>query len=590
MQRLIYLLLILTTLIVSFACSHDKHADETIERALTLLDERPDSALAILDAIHDAKAAWPEAQRMRYALAYAQAQNKAYVPFTTDSVVLAVADYYYRHGSDNERMMANYMVGCAYRDLGDAPTALKYLNKAVESVDASDKDCDLSTLMRVHSQMGGLYQNVLAFENDRFEEIQAENLAWQIGDTISAIQLKWARACSLFDEQHFTQCLSLLDSIEEFGQKNGLALSPDLLYPLRIEERLYYNDVEGAKKLFCIYEQESGITPNSPDDSIKYHGYYRQKGRFYNMAELPDEAISMYHRCIESARLNQLTPIDQLEVHEEYYRGLLNAYTTKHQPDSVIKYANLYCQFNDSTTRMHSSEQLLRMQSLYNYSKAQEDALVAEQKASHMRFMLFSFLICVLAAGFGLWRFYRTRIQRERQRQMEQNAEYQRLRQQFEHSAEELQLYKSDAERFREEKEAENAKLREALSRFGIDATDEAQWNEERNILASRTCERLHDLAVHGKKATQSELDALLPIAESSFPAFHAALTSATPALSPRELIVSTLIRFRFISSEVAVLTGMSAQSVTNMKSAINKKLFQAQGAKTLEARLMALK
>lgn len=128
MQRLIYLLFILATLIVSFACSHDKHADETIDRALTLLDERPDSALAILDAIRESKAAWPEAQRMRYDLAYAQAQNKAYVPFTTDSVVLAVADYYDRHGSDNERMMARYMVGCAYRDLGDAPTALKHLH------------------------------------------------------------------------------------------------------------------------------------------------------------------------------------------------------------------------------------------------------------------------------------------------------------------------------------------------------------------------------------------------------------------------------------------------------------------------------
>lgn len=590
MQRLIYLLLILTTLIVSFACSHDKHADETIDRALTLLDERPDSALAILDAIRDSKAAWPESQRMRYDLAYAQAQNKAYVPFTTDSVVLAVADYYDRHGSDNERMTANYMVGCAYRDLGDAPTALRYLNKAVEAVDASDKDCDLMTLLRVHSQMGELYQNVFDLEDERREDQLAENLAWQVGDTLAALSLKWLRATSLGDAQRYSEALAIVDSIEAFGQDNNYPVPPALIYTLKYVDRLEHNDFRAAGKYLSDLEKAMGFTPDSPDDSTPTNAYYRFKGKYYNQAGVPDSAIIMYRRCLASSTYDPLTPLEKQEVWEDFYKETMQAYSQKHQPDSVIKYANLYCQYNDSTTRMHSSENLLRMQSLYNYSKAQEDALVAEQKASHMRFMLFSFVICVLAAGFGLWRFYRRRIRRERQRQIEQNAEYQRLRQQFEHSAEELQLYKSYAERFREEKEAENAKLREALSRFGIDATDEAQWNEERNILASRTCERLHDLAVHGKEATQSELDALLPIAESSFPEFHAALTDATPALSPRELIVSTLIRFRFISSEVAVLTGLSPQRVTNMKSAINKKLFQAQGAKTLEARLMALK
>lgn len=588
MPRLIYLLFIFTTLIVSFACSHDKHADETIDRALTLLDERPDSALAVLDAIRDAKAAWPEAQRMHYDLAYAQAMNKAFVPFTTDSVVLAVADYYDRHGSDNERMVARYMVGCAYRDLGDAPTALKHYRLAAEVADTTDRDCDLTTLMRIHSQTELLFESVEAFENAVEEAHRGEQLAWQIGDTLSAIQLKWARACTLYDTRHYEESLAIIDTLENFGLVHHYDVSPEFIYPIRISCRMREGDAEGTGKLLQQFEQEFFKPSNL--QRVSDVGFYRLKAHYFNMVEQPDSAIRIFRQLINKPAFTQGPIGEVLEDHEDFYRGLQNAYALKHEADSAVKYARLYCEYNDSVTQVHSSENLLRMQSLYNYSKAQEDALVAEQKASHMRFMLFSFVICVLAAGFGLWRFYRRRIRRERQRQMEQNAEYQRLRQQFEHSAEELQLYKSDAERFREEKEAENTKLREALSRFGIDATDEAQWNEERNILASRTCERLHDLAVHGKEATQSELDALLPIAESSFPEFHAALTSATPALSPRELIVSTLIRFRFISSEVAVLTGLSPQRVTNMKSAINKKLFQTQGAKTLEARLMALK
>ena len=70
---------------------------------------------------------------MRYELVYAQAMNKAYVNFTTDSVMLEVVDWYERHGNANQKMLAYYILGCAYRDLEDALSALKYLNQAVDS-------------------------------------------------------------------------------------------------------------------------------------------------------------------------------------------------------------------------------------------------------------------------------------------------------------------------------------------------------------------------------------------------------------------------------------------------------------------------
>ena len=65
------------------------------------------------------------------------------IPFTTDSIALAVARYYDRHGSPNERMRALYIAGLSYRDLGDAPSALKYFRMAVEAADTMDKHCDI---------------------------------------------------------------------------------------------------------------------------------------------------------------------------------------------------------------------------------------------------------------------------------------------------------------------------------------------------------------------------------------------------------------------------------------------------------------
>ena len=162
------------------ACGPDKHVDSIIAEAQQLLDSNPDSALIVLDDIRENKTDWPRSQQMCYELVYTQAQNKAYVNFTTDSIVLSLVDYYNRHGNANEQMMANYMAGCAYRDLEDALSALKYLNLAVDAVNEKDEDCDLNTLMRVYSQMGGLYQRVAAFENERIADSNAERLAWRL--------------------------------------------------------------------------------------------------------------------------------------------------------------------------------------------------------------------------------------------------------------------------------------------------------------------------------------------------------------------------------------------------------------------------
>lgn len=298
---------------------------------------------------------------MRYDLVYAQAQNKAFVPFTTDSIVLAVAEYYDRHGSANERMMARYMVGCAYRDLGDAPTALKHLHLAAEAADTTARDCDFPTLMRIHSQMGGLYQNVMAKENESREDRLAEYIAWQIGDTLAALSLKWGRACGLYDIHHFDECLAIIDSIEAFGKNNNYPVPPMLICPTRINVRLERNDLVGAAKYLRIFERGQGITPDSPDNSSPTNAYYLYKGKYYNLAGVPDSAIIMYGRSLTSSTFNALSSLEKNEVWEECYRGFMQAYSQKHQPDSVIKYANLYCLYNDSTTRMHSSENLLRL-------------------------------------------------------------------------------------------------------------------------------------------------------------------------------------------------------------------------------------
>ena len=132
-MRTIKTILLLPILSLILSCSYnDKQVDLAITKAEELLDVSPDSSLAILDKVDSLKTKWRTSQQMRYELVRAHAQNKAYINFSTDSILKEVVDYYDTHGTANERMTARYMLGCAYRDMEDAPRALESYNIAIQ--------------------------------------------------------------------------------------------------------------------------------------------------------------------------------------------------------------------------------------------------------------------------------------------------------------------------------------------------------------------------------------------------------------------------------------------------------------------------
>lgn len=77
--------------------------------------------------------------RMQYELQRVQELNKAFVPLDTVTIMDTVLNYYESHGSQADKMMANYMMGCVHRDKGNSPIALDYYRKAIKKY-RYDKD------------------------------------------------------------------------------------------------------------------------------------------------------------------------------------------------------------------------------------------------------------------------------------------------------------------------------------------------------------------------------------------------------------------------------------------------------------------
>lgn len=88
----------------------------------------------------------------------AQEQNQNWDSITgIDSIQMAVK-YVDRHGSNNDKVRAYYLLGCAYRDAGEAPNALEAFHDAADRADTTSADCDYGLLMRVHAQSAELFR------------------------------------------------------------------------------------------------------------------------------------------------------------------------------------------------------------------------------------------------------------------------------------------------------------------------------------------------------------------------------------------------------------------------------------------------
>ena len=104
-MKLQYIFLFLATLM---ACT--EHGD--FERRLAVADslmthEQPDSAYRMLCGMNEEAEEVSEPLRMRHLLLRSNAQNKAYVDFTSDSIGCLLVNYYDAHGIPNERILAN---------------------------------------------------------------------------------------------------------------------------------------------------------------------------------------------------------------------------------------------------------------------------------------------------------------------------------------------------------------------------------------------------------------------------------------------------------------------------------------------------
>ena len=132
--RILPFLLLCATL---FSCRDGGRAEGILRTADSLMEEHPDSALAILkrDSLEICRSG--KDFRLWYALSRTEADDKCYILHVSDSAIRIAAGCYDSYGSALQRIRADYLLGRVYCDMHLYGHALTSFNKAI-AVDAEN--------------------------------------------------------------------------------------------------------------------------------------------------------------------------------------------------------------------------------------------------------------------------------------------------------------------------------------------------------------------------------------------------------------------------------------------------------------------
>lgn len=551
------------------SCSNRKY-EQTITRADNLMELSQDSArsaLTILDSIRPDLSKMGKSTQMRYQLVYAKGMNKGYVDFTKDSLMKEIVDYYDNHGTCQQQMLAHYLLGCVYRDLGDSPASLSCYNDAVEKVDTTSSDCDYKLLTRVYEQQGALFLSQSMPQNALSAYQKAEKYAWIAKDTLSAV-LSYEHLGNIYEYMgNMNKVIEVYENASRRYRQYGYPVQAARALGGAIQALILTKQYAKAKKYMDVFEAESGyFQKDSCYSYINYSHYYYLKG-LYCLESHSDSAKYWFTKCQEFAKTNN---------NKSFSAYAWYLYYIKHQQmDSVAKYSEQAFAYNDSANLDMERDLMQKMQAIYDYDRWKNVAHNEEIKATRANLtLLVSILVSVSVIIIGILTFlvYRKKRKLELQEKEEQEN---LIRQQIYYTKQELELLRTVNDRkiadVITEKEQTINKLKEDLKDIRDKYSNSSLSDVDILLKESSIYKRIKYLELHPKE-TMRENDwiELEETIEQLIPSFIPLLKNRLNVIAYR---ICLLVKLEISTSSIAILLGLSSSAISKYRKVMLEKL-----------------
>ena len=601
MRRLPHILLCLWALCMLIGCAGDGYTP-ALRTADSLMNDSPSVALAMLDSLKGEAQGWSKTRRMRYHLLTMKAQNKASVDFTSDSLAKDVVEYYDNHGTANDRLLAHYLLGCVYRDLGESPEALRAYYDAISVADTATADCDMSTLASVYGQMSQIFHQ----QDLPYDEVWAwQNYSKFIKETGGAKDYIIAKSQLIRPYYLLGEKDSVLKIISDSYQSlklMGYTQDAAEMLPTAIYIYTERKDLLVARQMIDIYERESGLFDGNGNIARGREHYYVTKGFFKLAINEMDSAENCFRNAIQTGYLS------------DGYKGLLSVYRHKNVLDSIVHFSLLYEAAQDSLHDNMQMETIHRMSALFNYNRFQKLAQDNEKRANKNRMILIIIVGLVIIIALILWNLYQS-DKRKKQRELEKlKSDYANATDDYNKNLHTLKLLEethkstisemlkelihtqdenisfrqqleeqiAQYETTKEELENENESLKEKIARLQKEEGISKYIDKSKRFKDTAIVDRFMLIAESPLMMPEDdEWEELVNTTSDYYPELIRDMDKLQ-GISVQEIRLCILVAMSIRESDVARMMEVSNQRVSNIKSALNKKLFGDSSARSL--------
>lgn len=551
------------------ACTTRNGYTSELNRVQEIINDSPKKALELTQEIRK-NGGLTRSQEMRCLLLNMQAQDKTNTPVTTEEDAMRCVKFYEANGSNNDKALAYYLLGCVYRDMHDAPMALEYYLKAVNAADTTGRKCNPRLLRTIYGQIGDIYHYQNLPQNELNVYKQYKKYAEMLNDKYESLIARYAIVPAYFLAKEKDSCINI--SIESYNNflKEGYEerAIASLLYPIHI-----YIERENFENAAYYLNKYDSLT-------LKYKGIKSNINYYKGLTALhygeTEKAGSYFKTLIGSGE------------DEAAYRGMMLYYQKKRDIDSVVKYANLYADANDTMHARMRNNTIEQMSALYDYSRYQIKAKEEEAHAAKLAYtLLITIAISFVIILFGSY-IYRRYKRKKAEEISNLQKEYESTVEKLNNSQADYNTLTNDHQALLEQKKKEIEQLEKQKAEYEELYKELKVEDDERKFITSDVVKKFHNMAMPKRNQqlpTKKDWANAFLAAEQHLPAFYA--IAQWSKLTDKESKILLLIRMGIKNPGIKIIMGdISDQIVTNAKATINKKLFDDGKAGTIECNI----
>lgn len=553
------------------SCTSEKDYPIAMKQAMSCMNARPDSALIWLATLADSITHAPQKTQMYYRLLTIKAEDKLYMPHTTDSVILSIVDYYQQKG-DKERLFESYYyLGGTYRDMNDIPRALKAYHQGIEVGEDTDQ-----TLLQgmTYGQMGILLAYQELYDESRSMMRKALRCYGELGDSVRYANTLATLARTYDGKNETDSALYYKDSTFYYYKES---------YRILRKFKMYRKADAVAGEMGCFYYRK-GSTVLAKQTLLKVlPTQYKSDnvllclGRIYNKEGLADSARYYWGEVLKYRNL-----------HKQCYANLCLAELEKTQGNEVLSlaYDKQYKILQDSINAITRTDAVEKLHLSYSFQhEEQKNHQLDLKNESYLKkiYLLLFVLLFSIALGVIV-------IQRIRIRKQEAIEQEKRLRliqeEQYKHSLaymRENERKLQEVERQLVEAVKQNDTLRQELL-LSQRKVLETSGHQSAALLSNREllkdAFRRSDVYAFFHQAEQEELkvqeedwDALRTAIDIAYPQFIERLYELCPKLSQRELYICYLIKLSLNCMSMTRILICTPSAISQARKRLYKKM-----------------